>query len=402
MRDRSPWNPESPEGARLRRSATLARPSRRRFLSWVGGAAAALGLLPQRAASMVVPDLTAGGAGAQAAAGPAGPAGPGGGPAGKGRAPVAVPRRVVAGPRCIASGNGLGAVERALSRLDEPGVPLTHAAVSGVNLVENDPDDMSVGYGGLPNEDGVVELDSAVMDGATHRAGSVGSLRNIKNPASVALKVLERTDHVMLVGDGALRFARAHGFAEEELLTDKARRAWLRWRETHSSKDDWLPTTLDAEVDIERPGGTIHLSLLDGSGNIACVTTTSGLAYKIPGRVGDSPIIGVGLYCTNEVGSCGSTGRGESVIIDCGSFAVVEHMRHGRSPQEACLEVLSRIARHAPGRHRDADGKPDFNVQFYAMSIDGDYAGAALKPRGRFAVADREGGVRHEDCATPA
>jgi N4-(beta-N-acetylglucosaminyl)-L-asparaginase len=218
------------------------------------------------------------------------------------------------------------------------------------------------------------------------------------HPAAVALRVLRRTDHVLLVGEGARAFATAHGFPQQDLLTDAARERWLAWKEQHSDGDDWLPSTADP-VEIERPTGTVHLALLDGAGHLACTTSTSGLAFKLPGRVGDSPLVGDGLYCTDEVGSCGSTGLGEAVILDCGSFAVVEAMRRGASPAEACLEVLARIARHAPARRRGADGRPDFDVQFYALHRDGRYAGAHLSAAGKFAVADAAG-ARLEDLIT--
>jgi N4-(beta-N-acetylglucosaminyl)-L-asparaginase len=178
------------------------------------------------------------------------------------------------------------------------------AVVAGVNIVENDPEDDSVGYGGLPNEDGVVELDSCVMHGPTMRGAGVAALRNIKNPSLVALKLMQRSDHVLRVGEGALRFARAHGFVEENLLTDAAREKWLRWKERLSTKDDWLPEHGMEDVDIgalpgsalPRHTGTINCLGLNAKGEISGVTTTSGLAYKIPGRVGDSPILGAGLY----------------------------------------------------------------------------------------------------------
>ncbi len=221
----------------------------------------------------------------------------------------------------------------------QSGTDTLEAVVAGVETVENDPRDTSVGYGGLPNEDGVVELDAAVMHGPRHRAGSVASLRNIKNPAQVAMKVLNYTDHELLVGEGALRFAKAFGFTEENLLTERARRIWLRWKQTLSDKDDWLseiPESVDPEtaaffrqnsipvqvagktqLRFRRPTGTIHCSAMNAQGDISCTTTTSGLAFKIPGRVGDSPIIGAGLYVDNEIGSCGSTGRGKPTCRTC-------------------------------------------------------------------------------------
>ncbi len=359
--------------------AVLAPPvTRRGFLARAATVAVALGWLPRSAQG--AGSMGTGAVGAGAAAGRARGAG----------------RRSVGRPLCISSGNGLRAVEAALAASTADGAAPMHAVVAGVKVVEDDPNDMSVGYGGLPNERGVVELDAAVMEGRLHRAGAVGGLQGYRNPAAVALKVLERTDHVMLVGAGAAQFAAAHGFREEDLLTDAARARWLRWKEQLSDDDDWLSHTGDP-AEGERPGGTIHCALLDPAGHIACTTTTSGLAFKIPGRVGDSPIIGAGLYCTDEVGSCGATGRGEAVILEAGSFAVVETMRAGATPTEACLEVLARIARHAPARHRNAAGGPDFDVKFYAMSVDGEYGSAGIRPGGRFAVGDPDGGARLED-----
>lgn len=300
-----------------------------------------------------------------------------------------------AGVKVVASANGLETV-RLAHEMITAGTDPVDAVVAGVALVEADPEDTSVGYGGLPNEDGVVELDAAVMHGPTHRAGSVASIRNIKHPAQVALKVLRRTDHVLLVGVGALEFAKAHGFREEELLTDKSRRIWLRWKETLSEQDDWLPALNDAEDDVaeffrknsrvygqiassagdsgnprfrfRRPTGTIHCSGIDAKGNVSCTTTTSGLAFKIPGRVGDSPIIGAGLYCDNEVGSCGSTGRGEANLQNMSSFAAVELMRQGASPEEAGMEILRRVAKTTEPRLRDAQGRPDFGNQIETES----------------------------------
>ena len=304
-----------------------------------------------------------------------------------------------AGPLAISSANGVEAVAKARQQMLD-GIRPVDAAVAGVNLVELDPDDMSVGFGGLPNEDGVVELDASVMDGPTHNAGAVAALQGIKTPSRVALKVMRRTDHCLLVGKGAQRFAVAHGFALENLLTEKARRRWLHWKESLSSSDDWFePAKDEPEEDGKRPPGTIHLSARSASGDLGACTTTSGLAYKIPGRVGDSPLGGDGMYCDNEVGSAGSTGRGEAVILSCGSFAVVERMRVGRTPEQACLDILERIASQARRAGlADDQGRPKFNVNFYAVAKDGRYAGAALWSGARFAVAD-ENGARREDSA---
>ena len=312
------------------------------------------------------------------------------------------------GPVAVASGNGMKAVERALKLMEEGQDPL-EAAIAGVNLVEEDPKDTSVGYGGLPNEDGIVELDSAVMHGPTYRSGAVASLRNIMYPSKVAYQVLRRTDHCLLVGEGALEFARAHGFQEVNLLTERAREAWLKWKSNLSDRDDWLS---EEQADMsgkkggasssssgKRQTGTIHLSARTAAGDLGCVTTTSGLAFKIPGRVGDSPIIGAGLYCDNEFGSAGSTGRGEAVILSCGSHSIVELMAQGKHPKDACLEVCKRIARKTKEPHLlREDGRVAFGVNFYAVNKKGQFGGATIYGPGRFAVATREG-VRREDFA---
>jgi N4-(beta-N-acetylglucosaminyl)-L-asparaginase len=218
------------------------------------------------------------------------------------------------------------------------------AVENGTNVVELDPEDTTVGYGGLPNEEGVVELDASIMYGPTHNCGAVAALRNIKTPTSVARLVMERSDHMMLVGKGAQRFATAHGFKKEDLLSEKARLRWLEWKENLSDKDDWFPPQ-DGKYEEEggRSHGTINVFAIDGNGDIAGVTSTSGLSFKIPGRVGDSPIIGAGLYLDNDVGAAGATGRGEEVIRTCGSFYVVEMMRQGMTPQEACEAACQRI-----------------------------------------------------------
>lgn len=244
----------------------------------------------------------------------------------------------------------------------------------GANVVELDPDDMSVGYGGLPDEAGNVSLDASIMYGPNHSCGSVASLRHIKTPSSVARKVMERSDHIMLVGEGALKFARMHGFKEENLLTDKARLVWLRWKENLSTKDDWLPPADGVYEDLKRKSGTINVLGVDKHGNVAGITTTSGLFGKIPGRVGDSPIIGAGLYVDNQVGAAGATGRGEEVIRTCGSFFVVEQMRQGLSPQAACEAACQRII--------DINGGKDkitFNDKFVAVNRSGDVGVASIQ-----------------------
>lgn len=249
------------------------------------------------------------------------------------------------------------------------------AVVAGANVVELDPEDQSVGYGGLPNEEGVVQLDASVMSGRLNKPGAVGALERVKTPSSVARLVLERTDHCMLVGEGALRFARAHGFEETNLLTEKSRLAWLKWKENLSKEDDWLPPADGMyQAGGGRVTGTINVLAVDGAGDVSGCTTTSGLSYKIPGRLGDSPIIGAGLYVDNEVGAAGATGRGEELIRTCGSFVIVEAMRRGLTPEQACREALARIVRWS-------GPDPDFDVKLVALRRDGEAACVGLKGR---------------------
>lgn len=301
----------------------------------------------------------------------------------------------------ISSANGERATDKAMAMIRNGADPVD-AIVAGVNIVENDPNDRSVGYGGLPNEEGVIELDSSVMHGPTHKAGAVAALRNIMNPASVALKVLRRTDHVLIVGDGALKFARAHGFEETDLMTPETREIWLRWKENLNPNDDWLDDDQrdledrnSARVDLDAEQlftyGTIHCSAVNDGGDLSGVTTTSGLSYKIPGRVGDSPIVGAGMFVDNHIGAAGATGRGEAVIQNCGSFAIVQEMERGATPTEACLTVLERIARNTrQKRLLDSEGRPNFNVVFYAVRKDGAYGSASMLSGSSFAVHDGE------------
>lgn len=311
-------------------------------------------------------------------------------------------------PVAIASANGLGATARAVE-LMRAGSDTLDAAVRGVALVEADPEDTSVGYGGLPNAVGVVQLDASVMHGPTRGAGAVGALEGFKHPAQVATAVMRYTDHVFLVGDGARRFAMEMGFVEENLLTDRARRTWLRWRARLSRDDDYLTPDqseegitdfgLEDAWEGRRHYGTINCCTLDGAGSLSGVTTTSGLAFKVPGRVGDSPIIGAGLYVDNDVGAAGSTGRGEAVIKSCGSMLVVEQMRRGLAPTDACLEALRRIVRFTvEKRLLDEEGRPDFNVNFYAVTKQGLHGAAAIWSGSRYAVFDAAGS-RHIDSA---
>lgn len=260
------------------------------------------------------------------------------------------------------------------------------AVEKAANIIEVDPEDTSVGYGGLPNEHGVVQLDSSFMDGKTYSAGAVACLENIKTPSSVAKLVMQRTDHVLLVGKGALDFARAWGFTEENLLTEKARRIWLRWKEELSPNDDWgepehLQNIRKMESywhdfpDIEHHYGTTNVLAIDKNGDIAGCTTTSGLSFKLNGRVGDSPIIGAGLYVDNEVGAAAATGRGEDVIKSCASYYMVLRMKEGRTPQQACEDALRMII----ARYKNVN--PDFypSEKFVAINRFGEIGCATMK-----------------------
>jgi N4-(beta-N-acetylglucosaminyl)-L-asparaginase len=326
------------------------------------------------------------------------------------------------GPVVVSSANGIRATARASEILLGGGRPLD-AAIAGVNIVEEDPEEISVGYGGLPNEAGVVELDASVMDGATGGAGAVAAIQGVKTPSKVARVVMERTPHVMLVGEGAQHFAKVHGFKIEELLTENARRIWLEWLESHSADDNWGPPVykpedggraagtsdpLDPSTQLARwiarhpPTGTITCLALAADGNLAGTTTTAGLAFKLPGRVGDSPIIGCGLYVDNAVGAAGSTGLGEECIKITGARTVVENMRRGMTPKDACLDAINRVVE----RHR-TQGRPSWDLQFYALNRDGEHAAASIwnghpGPNGfqssQYAVFDGSGNSLR-DCA---
>ncbi len=309
----------------------------------------------------------------------------------------------------IGSHNGQLATTRAYELLVAGRSPLD-ACVEGVSLVEDDPEELTVGYGGLPNEEGLVELDAAVMDGRTHRGAGVAGLRNIRHVTRLAKLVLEQTNRVLLVGEGALNFARANGFPEEDLLTEKARRMWLYWKRRRSAVDDWQPPADDDELDLERwfqkhfyaakdskLHGTVHCAALDGASNLAAATSTSGHAFKIPGRVGDSPILGAGLYVDNQAGSCGSIGHGEANLENLSSFLAVQKMCDGARPEEAGLEALRRVAETCHPHERDEQGRPKFNLQMFLLAKDGSYAGVSMWPRRQFVVSDQRG-TRMENC----
>jgi N4-(beta-N-acetylglucosaminyl)-L-asparaginase len=328
-------------------------------------------------------------------------------------------------PIIVCANNGVNYLDGAFAFLKGGGDTLD-AAIRVVKGPEDDPNDDSVGLGGLPNEEGMVELDACCMHGPTRRAGSVGGVRNIKNVSLVSKAVMEHTGHVMLVGEGAERFAVAVGFPRENLLTERSRKTWLLWKEHHSTDDWWgpgladpnwkapssLPTTSPqsephsephselweervhrledaaARLGIEPefrmaairrvlspPTGTIHCSALNDKGEISGCTTTSGLAFKLPGRCGDSPIIGAGCYTDQDVGSAGATGSGEENIKVAGAHTIVENMRRGMSPLEAGTDALKRIVRNY---NSDMNKLKFVDMTYYILRKDGAYAGVSL------------------------
>ena len=326
-------------------------------------------------------------------------------------------------PIIVCSHNGANYLDDAYAFLKNGGDTLD-AAIRVVKGPENDPNDDSVGLGGLPNEEGVVELDACCMHGPTRRAGSVGGVRNIKNVSMVAKAVMEHTGHVMLVGEGAERFAVAMGFPRENLLTERSRKVWLLWKENHSNEDWWGPGVSDPnwkppvtappaqpqsqlwqrrelwEERLQRldqravalgiepefrtaairrvlfpPTGTIHCSAVNEKGEMSGITTTSGLAFKLPGRCGDSPIIGAGCFTDQDVGSAGATGSGEENIKVAGAHTIVENMRRGMSPLDAGMDALKRIVRN---HNNDMTRLRYMDMTYYILRKDGAYAGVSL------------------------
>jgi N4-(beta-N-acetylglucosaminyl)-L-asparaginase len=306
--------------------------------------------------------------------------------------PLPPQSRWAAKPVAVASANGLRGVQKAFDLLMQ-GADTLDSVVEGVKIQELDPEDDSVGYGGLPNADGVVQLDASCMHGPTKRAGAVGCLENIKTPSEVAKLILKYTNHIFLVGEGAKRFALSYGFKEEDLMTAHSREAWLRWRANLNPNDNFLDVPDEEQLTIPKTG-TINCNAVTPQGDISSVTTTSGLSWKIPGRVGDSPIIGAGQYCDNDVGAAGSTGRGESNIKVCGGFLTVEHMRRGMKPTDACLETLKRVVAATESRLLDARARPKFSLNFYAVNKRGEFGAASIYPS-RYAAHDgTEGKLR--------
>ncbi len=313
--------------------------------------------------------------------------------------------------------DGKTGVQLAYEMIARGGDPLD-AVLAGVNIVELDPTDMSVGLGGLPNENGVIQLDASCMHGPTKRAGAVACIEDIATPSLVAKAVMDHTDHILLVGGDAKRFAIQMGFKPQDLMTEAARQEWHKWKSRQNRGDAWLDVPDNAparppaparapddglhvwrdEDGVAHTWGTINMCAVDAKGDIGSVTTTSGLAWKIPGRVGDSPIIGAGQYCDNTVGAAGSTGRGEANIKVCGGFLAVEFMRQGMSPEQALMKVMERVIAMTEQRLLDERGRPRFDLAFYAVHKDGRYASATAYEGGTFAVAD-ERGPRTESCA---
>lgn len=309
-------------------------------------------------------------------------------------------------PIVISSANGIRGVAKAYDMITRQNADTLDAIIAGVNITELDPEDQSVGLGGLPNEDGVVQLDASCMHGPTRRAGAVGALEDIATASNVAKAVMDYTDHIMLVGAGAKKFALQMGFKEQNLLTEKSRQDWLRWKQCLNPNDNWLDeagvkreagtggrravVAYDHPLHVKFTTGTINMNAVNARGDISSVTTTSGRSWKLPGRVGDSPIVGAGQYCDNTVGAAGSTGRGEANIKVCGAFLIVEFMRQGLSPEQACLRCVDRVIAMTESRLLD-NGRPLFDLEFYAVAKDGRFGGASAYEGAHMAVADASG-----------
>lgn len=330
-------------------------------------------------------------------------------------APAAIVRGDVR-PVVIASGNGthfrnggpMAAVETAFTRM-VGGADVLDAIIAGVNLNELDPADNSVGFGGLPNAEGVVSLDASVMHGPRRRAGAVAALEGVRTPSLVAKAVMENTDHHLLVGENAQRFARQMGFTiEDDLNTPESRRLWLEWkrrtdpahyldpeRRAQAGHEAGLQMVDEGLIDPHHYYGTINCNAINARGDICGATTTSGLAWKIPGRVGDSPILGAGLYVDNAAGAAGSTGRGEANLYNLTSYLIVENLRRGMSPKDAGMEGLRRIVQNTvEPRLLNGRGTPNFGIQFYILNARGEHGGVTMYPGGTYAICD-EGGPRN-------
>ena len=318
-------------------------------------------------------------------------------------------------PVVIASGNGNRyknggdevVVERAFRMMTE-GKDILESLIEGVKITELDPEDASVGFGGRPNDDGVVQLDSCCMHGPNRRAGGVAGIEGVRTPASVAYQVLQVTDHHLLVGKGAQDFARNLGFkVEDDLNTPRSREMWLEWKRridpghyldpkkrAAAGHAAGMSMVRDGLIDEEEYYGTINCDGLNANGDLAGVTTTSGLAWKIPGRVGDSPILGAGLYVDNAVGAAGSTGRGEANLYGLCSFLIVEEMRRGAHPKDAAMTALARVKDNTvEKRLLNSRGLPAFGLSFYVVNKAGVHAGVSMytSARSSYAVCDENG-----------
>jgi N4-(beta-N-acetylglucosaminyl)-L-asparaginase len=329
------------------------------------------------------------------------------------RGPSAKTARTARKPVVISSANGnrfknggkVTCVEKAFAMITG-GADVLDALVAGVNILELDPEETSVGYGGLPNADGVVQLDASVMHGPKKRAGAVAAIEGVRTPSLVAKAVMDNTDHELLVGAGAQSFARNMGFTiEADLNTEKSRKLWLEWkrridpahyldpksRSDAGQKATWKMAE-EGLIDINHVTGTINCNGINAKGEICGVTTTSGLAFKIPGRVGDSPILGAGLYVDGSVGAAGSTGRGEANLYNLCSFLIVESLRRGLHPKDAAIEACKRIKTNTvEKRLLDAHGNPNFQVIFYVLDAQSRHAGVSLLSGAKYAVCTENG-----------
>ena len=316
-------------------------------------------------------------------------------------------------PIVIASGNGnryrnggdLTCVEKAFAEIAS-GADLLDAVIAGVNILELDPEETSVGYGSLPNEAGVLQLDAACMHGPTKRAGAVAALEGVRCPSLVAQAVLEKAGHHLLAGQGAQDFARAQGFQiEDDLNSENSLKLYQEWQRRIAASGAVDPAArraasqrvlaefvAEGRIDPLHIHGTINCNGLNARGEISGVTTTSGTAWKLPGRVGDSPIFGAGLYVDGEVGAAGSTGRGESNLFSLSSFLLVENMRQGLHPQDAGLDALRRVVRNTVDPQLlNTRGLPNFGLNLYALNARGEYAGVSLYAGARFAICTERG-----------
>jgi N4-(beta-N-acetylglucosaminyl)-L-asparaginase len=290
------------------------------------------------------------------------------------------------------NGGDMTAVEKAFDLITK-GVPVIDAVVEGVQIPENDPEESGIGYGGLPNADGVVQLDACCMDGVTKRAGGVAAIEGVRTPSVVAKAVMENTDHHLLVGAGAQSFARQMGITiEADLNTEHSRQMWLEWKRRIDPEHYLDPKTradeayragltmvADGLISEDHFWGTTNCDAINAAGEIAGVTTTSGLSFKIPGRTGDSPILGAGLYVDGEVGAAGSTGRGEANLYNLCSFFIVEKLREGMHPKDAGMEALRRIqANTVEKRLLNDRGEPAFGIRFFVLNKKGEHAGVSM------------------------